>query len=191
MAVLIPYVNTPALARIQHLRCSGENWYPVSQQLHEVSLQSWWSGHTYRRAPRGTRRWSAGRRSGSSTLQSADRVGAGASAREGSQYSAPRPDGWWGSRDSNPDAFRHMILNHARLPVPTLPRWDALQLYSPGRRNRQRMYLVHTWGRGQRGHRRRHDTPGQSSVSGPLRARWRRYGARTRFWQLTLPKCGC
>ena len=28
---------------------------------------------------------------------------------------------WWGSRDSNPDAFQHMILNHARLPVPTLP----------------------------------------------------------------------
>ena len=31
---------------------------------------------------------------------------------------------WWGSRDSNPDAFRHMILNHARLPIPTLPPVD-------------------------------------------------------------------
>ena len=31
---------------------------------------------------------------------------------------------WWGSRDSNPDAFRHMILNHARLPIPTLPHWS-------------------------------------------------------------------
>ena len=30
-------------------------------------------------------------------------------------------DCWWGSRDWNPDAFQHMILNHARLPVPTLP----------------------------------------------------------------------
>ncbi len=27
----------------------------------------------------------------------------------------------WGSGDSNPDALRHMILSHARLPVPTLP----------------------------------------------------------------------
>ena len=30
--------------------------------------------------------------------------------------------GWWGSGDSNPDAFRHMILSHARLPIPALPR---------------------------------------------------------------------
>ena len=29
---------------------------------------------------------------------------------------------WWGRRDSNPHALRHMILNHARLPVPTRPR---------------------------------------------------------------------
>ena len=29
---------------------------------------------------------------------------------------------WWGSGDSNPDALRHMILNHARLPIATLPR---------------------------------------------------------------------
>lgn len=27
----------------------------------------------------------------------------------------------WGRRDSNPQAFQHMILSHARLPVPTLP----------------------------------------------------------------------
>ena len=29
---------------------------------------------------------------------------------------------WWGRRDSNSHALRHMILSHARLPVPTLPR---------------------------------------------------------------------
>src|SRR5204862_6228331 len=28
----------------------------------------------------------------------------------------------WGRGDSNSPAFRHMILSHARLPVPTLPR---------------------------------------------------------------------
>ena len=28
----------------------------------------------------------------------------------------------WGRGDSNPHAFRHMILSHARLPIPTLPR---------------------------------------------------------------------
>ncbi len=28
----------------------------------------------------------------------------------------------WGRGDSNPHALRHMILSHARLPVPTLPR---------------------------------------------------------------------
>ncbi len=28
----------------------------------------------------------------------------------------------WGRRDSNSHALRHMILSHARLPVPTLPR---------------------------------------------------------------------
>ena len=28
---------------------------------------------------------------------------------------------WWGSGDSNPDAFRHQILNLARLPIPALP----------------------------------------------------------------------
>ena len=31
---------------------------------------------------------------------------------------------WWGSRDSNPDARRHVILNHARLPVSALPHDD-------------------------------------------------------------------
>ena len=30
--------------------------------------------------------------------------------------------GWWGRRDSNPHARGHMILSHARLPIPTLPR---------------------------------------------------------------------
>ena len=29
---------------------------------------------------------------------------------------------WWGRGDSNPHASRHMILSHARLPIPTLPR---------------------------------------------------------------------
>ena len=29
---------------------------------------------------------------------------------------------WWGRGDSNSHAFQHMILSHARLPVPTLPR---------------------------------------------------------------------
>ena len=29
---------------------------------------------------------------------------------------------WWGRGDLNPHALRHMILNHARLPIPTLPR---------------------------------------------------------------------
>ena len=33
----------------------------------------------------------------------------------------PAPLLWWGRRDSNPHALRHMILSHARLPVPTLP----------------------------------------------------------------------
>ena len=28
----------------------------------------------------------------------------------------------WGRGDSNPHAQRHMILSHARLPIPTLPR---------------------------------------------------------------------
>ena len=28
---------------------------------------------------------------------------------------------WWGRRDSNPHGFLHVILNHARLPIPTLP----------------------------------------------------------------------
>jgi hypothetical protein len=28
----------------------------------------------------------------------------------------------WGRGDSNPHALRHMILSHARLPIPTLPR---------------------------------------------------------------------
>ena len=32
---------------------------------------------------------------------------------------------WWGRGDSNPHAFQHMILNHARLPIPTLPHGTA------------------------------------------------------------------
>jgi hypothetical protein len=28
-----------------------------------------------------------------------------------------------GRGDSNPHAFQHMILSHARLLIPTLPRW--------------------------------------------------------------------
>ena len=32
---------------------------------------------------------------------------------------------WWGRGDSNPHALRHMILSHARLPIPTLPREEA------------------------------------------------------------------
>jgi hypothetical protein len=33
-----------------------------------------------------------------------------------------RDCGEWGKRDSNPHALRHMILSHARLPIPTFPR---------------------------------------------------------------------
>ena len=36
-----------------------------------------------------------------------------------SEHREPRK---WGRGDSNPHAFRHMILSHARLPIPTLPR---------------------------------------------------------------------
>jgi hypothetical protein len=28
----------------------------------------------------------------------------------------------WGRGDSNPHALRHMVLSHARLPIPALPR---------------------------------------------------------------------
>ena len=31
------------------------------------------------------------------------------------------PESTWGRGDSNPYALRHMILSHARLPIPTLP----------------------------------------------------------------------
>ena len=41
---------------------------------------------------------------------------------------------WWGRGDSNSYALRHMILNHARLPVPTLPRSSACD--PPGTRTR-------------------------------------------------------
>ena len=33
---------------------------------------------------------------------------------------------WWGIRDSNPYAFRHMILSHARLPIPPIPHMRAV-----------------------------------------------------------------
>ena len=39
-----------------------------------------------------------------------------------SEHREPRK---WGRGDSNPHAFRHMILSHARLPIPTLPREEA------------------------------------------------------------------
>jgi hypothetical protein len=35
---------------------------------------------------------------------------------------------WWGRGDSNPHALRHMILSHARLPIPTLPREAELAI---------------------------------------------------------------
>ena len=41
-------------------------------------------------------------------------------------FSRPRGEGfcikvWWGRGDSNSHALRHVILSHARLPIPTLP----------------------------------------------------------------------
>ena len=33
---------------------------------------------------------------------------------------------WWGIRDSNPYAFRYMILSHARLPIPPIPQIHPL-----------------------------------------------------------------
>src|SRR5918911_2272051 len=40
----------------------------------------------------------------------------GSSSRRGLDYCSR-----WGRRDSNPHALLHMILSHARLPIPTLP----------------------------------------------------------------------
>ena len=37
---------------------------------------------------------------------------------------------WWGRGDSNSHAFRHMILNHARLPIPTLPHRKSSMNYT-------------------------------------------------------------
>jgi hypothetical protein len=34
----------------------------------------------------------------------------------------------WGRRDLNPHGLRHMILSHARLPIPTRPRKGAVIL---------------------------------------------------------------
>ena len=36
---------------------------------------------------------------------------------------------WWGIRDSNPYAFRHMILSHARLPIPPIPHIAPAYIY--------------------------------------------------------------
>ena len=52
--------------------------------------------------------------------------GAGRSAEQAEQ------DPKWGSGDSNPDALRHMILSHARLPFPTLPQIRNRALMSTG-----------------------------------------------------------
>jgi hypothetical protein len=35
----------------------------------------------------------------------------------------------WGRRESNPHGFLHVILSHARLPIPTLPRFKVFILY--------------------------------------------------------------
>ena len=48
-------------------------------------------------------------------------------------FRTPSKRSWWGSRDSNPDALRHMILNHARLPIPTLPRAASTAIIAPRR----------------------------------------------------------
>jgi hypothetical protein len=42
----------------------------------------------------------------------------------------------WGRGDSNSYALRHMILSHARLPIPTLPRSDAPAWQAPFPHNR-------------------------------------------------------
>ena len=64
-----------------------------------------------------------GRAYASTHLDSRPRVGARGQALRGN-------DGmrWWGRGDSNSHAFRHMILSHARLPIPTLPHsiWGRL-----------------------------------------------------------------
>ncbi len=39
----------------------------------------------------------------------------------GNLSAKPDESAWWGRGDSNPHALRHMILSHARLPVPALP----------------------------------------------------------------------
>lgn len=41
--------------------------------------------------------------------------------------------GWWGKRDSNPHALRHVILSHARLPIPTFPRGVHRLIRRPSR----------------------------------------------------------
>ena len=44
----------------------------------------------------------------------------------------------WGRGDSNPHAFRHMILSHARLPIPTLPHEANLNIdYAPEKINQK------------------------------------------------------
>ncbi len=44
----------------------------------------------------------------------------------GTGYDCDTNSTWWGRGDSNPHAFQHMILSHARLPIPTLPRQAPL-----------------------------------------------------------------
>ncbi len=48
--------------------------------------------------------------------------------RDGTVNSKP----WWGRGDSNPHAFRHMILSHARLPIPTLPQRSGAYQWRQG-----------------------------------------------------------
>jgi len=45
--------------------------------------------------------------------------------------------GKWGRGDSNSHAFRHMILSHARLPVPALPRTHGLRTDHEGANNEE------------------------------------------------------
>ena len=57
---------------------------------------------------------------GSAAIAHRHRVGAASSAIVRGMQGRGRK--WWGRRDSNPHAQGHMILSHARLPIPTLPR---------------------------------------------------------------------
>src|SRR5687768_13581526 len=53
----------------------------------------------------------------------------------------------WGRRESNPHALRHMILSHARLPVPTRPRKLAGASSGNYKRNREQWAVIGAhWG---------------------------------------------